>query len=55
MKNQTWKTSTHVVKTGKEHVVKKSVDWTNERTCRVNSGTVSARVSYRNIVNMLKK
>ena len=30
------------------------VDWTAEREYRANSSTVSLRVSYRHVVNMLK-
>lgn len=55
MKTESWKTTTHVVKNGKAVVSKKTVDWTAERSYRANSSTVSVRVSYRHVVNMLKK
>ena len=52
---ESWKTTTLVAKEKKVEVSKKAVDWTVERANRANSRTVSVRVSYRHVVNMLKK
>ena len=54
MKKESWESTLNVIMKGKTMATKQIIDWTAERTMRANSGTISLRVSYRHVVNMLK-